>query len=132
MKAIGGKMTYGINQGSVIECIDNTGAKLLKVISVKGYKGRKRRIAKAGVGDLVKCSVVRGDPKIRDELPLAVIVRQRKEWRRPDGTRVKFESNAAVLVNEKGLPRGSEIKGVIAKEAVKRFPAIGKIASVVV
>jgi len=63
---------------------------------------------------------------------MAVIVRQRKEFRRPDGLRVKFEDNAAVLINEKLEPRGSEIKGSIAKEVVERFPAIGKIATIVV
>ncbi|HDD71647.1 MAG TPA: 50S ribosomal protein L14 [Candidatus Aenigmarchaeota archaeon] len=132
MKAMGSKVTKGINHGALINCVDNTGAKVLRVFAVKGYKGRKKRQIKAGVGDVVMCSVKKGTPKMRQETPLAVIVRQRKEIRRPDGTRIKFEDNAAILVNEKFEPRGSEIKGPVAKEVVKRFPSIGKIASIVV
>jgi large subunit ribosomal protein L14 len=132
MKAIPAKIIKGINVGTRLNCIDNSGAKILEVIAVKRYKGRKRRVAKAGIGDVVVCSIKRGSPKIRDEIPLAVIVRQKKEWRRPDGMRIRFEDNAAVLINEKFEPRGNEIKGVIAKEVVQRFSAIGKIASVIV
>ncbi len=62
----------------------------------------------------------------------AVVIRQRKEFRRPDGTRVMFEDNAAVIVNERGEPRGTEIKGPVAKEVGERFPKIVRIASVVV
>jgi large subunit ribosomal protein L14 len=51
---------------------------------------------------------------------------------RADGTRIKFEDNAAILVGDKKEPRGSEIKGPIAKEVVKRYPPIGKIARIVV
>ncbi|UCG95563.1 MAG: 50S ribosomal protein L14 [archaeon] len=132
MKAMGSRVTRGINHGALIKCVDNSGAKILRVFAVKGYKGRKRRQPKAGVGDITLCSVVKGTPKIRQETPLAVIVRQKKEIRRPDGTRIKFEDNAAILVGEKNEPRGSEIKGPVAKEVVKRFPSIGKIASIVV
>ncbi len=132
MKAVGSKITKGINHGALITCADNSGAKVLRVFAVKGYKGRKRRQLKAGVGDVVLCSVRKGTPKIKQETPLAIIIRQKKEIRRPDGTRIKFEDNAAILVNEKNEPRGSEIKGPVAKEVVKRFPSIGKIASIVV
>ncbi len=132
MKATGSRITKGINNGAIIKCIDNSGAKLLKVFAVKGYKGRKRRQPKAGVGDIVLCSVKKGTPKIRQETPTAVIVRQKKEIKRPDGTVIKFEDNAAILVGEKKEPRGSEIKGPIAKEVVKRFPPIGKIARIVI
>jgi len=132
MKAVGSKITKGINHGALITCADNSGAKVLRVFAVKGYKGRKRRQLKAGVGDVVLCSVRKGTPKIKQETPLAIIIRQKKEIRRPNGTRIKFEDNAAILVNEKNEPRGSEIKGPVAKEVVKRFPSIGKIASIVV
>jgi large subunit ribosomal protein L14 len=63
---------------------------------------------------------------------MAVIIRQRKEYRRANGMRIKFEDNAAVLINEKLEPRASEIKGPVAKEVVERFPAVGKIATIVV
>ena len=132
MKAVGSRVTKGINHGALITCADNSGAKILRIFAVKGYKGRKRRQVKAGVGDIVLCSIRKGTPKIRQETPLAVIIRQKKEIRRPDGTRIKFEDNAAILVNDKNEPRGSEIKGPVAKEVVKRFPSIGKIATIVV
>ena len=132
MKATGSRVTKGINHGALLKCVDNSGAKVLRMFAVKGYKGRKRRQSKAGVGDVVLCSVKRGTPKIKQETPLAVIIRQRKEIKRPDGTRVKFEDNAAILVNDRKEPRGSEIKGPVAKEVVKRFPTIGKIARIVV
>lgn len=132
MKAIGSKITKGINQGALINCVDNTGGKILKVFAVKGYKGRKRRQVKAGIGDIVLCSVRKGTPKIRQETTLAIIIRQKKEIRRPDGTRIKFEDNAAILVTDKKEPKGSDIKGPVAKEVVKRYPTIGKIASIVV
>ncbi len=132
MKGVGSRITKGINHGALINCVDNSGAKVLRVFAVKGYKGRKRRQVKAGIGDVVLCSVKKGTPKIREETPLAVIVRQRKEIRRSDGTRIKFEDNAAILVGDKKEPRGSEIKGPVAKEVVKRYPPIGKIARIVV
>lgn len=132
MKAIGSKITKAINQGALINCVDNTGGKILKVFAVKGYKGRKRRQVKAGIGDIVLCSVRKGTPKIRQETTLAIIIRQKKEIRRPDGTRIKFEDNAAILVTDKKEPKGSDIKGPVAKEVVKRYPTIGKIARIVV
>ncbi len=132
MKSIGSKVTRGVGIGAKLECADNTGAKVLKVASVVNYKGTRQRQPKAGVGDVVRCSVVKGSPDMREETPLAVIVRQKKDWRRPSGRRVKFKDNAAVLINERNEPRGNEVRGAIAKEAVERFPEIGKVARVVV
>ena len=77
-------------------------------------------------------SVKRGKPEMRKQVVFAVLVRQKREYRRPDGMRVKFEDNAAVLINEKGEPRGTKIKGPIAKEVVERYSVIGKIATIVV
>lgn len=132
MKAISSKVTRALNVGAYIKCADNTGAKTLKIIAVFGYKGRRRRLQKAGVADMVKVSVVEGDPKIKKQVLNAVIIRQKKEYRRRNGTRIKFEDNAAVIVNEYGEPRGTEIKGPVAKEVVERFSSIGKIATIVV
>ena len=81
---------------------------------------------------MVVCSVKEGDVKIRKQVVKAVIIRQKKEYRRPNGIRVKFEDNAAVIVDDKGNPKGTMIKGPIAKEAVERFSPIGKIATIVV
>lgn len=132
MKGIKASVTRGLNVGSYLACTDNSGAKVLRMISVFGYKGRRKRIPKAGIADMVKVSVREGDPKVRKQLFNAVIVRQKQEFRRLDGLRVKFEDNAAVLVDEEGTPKGTEVKGPVAREAVERFSAIGKIAGMVV
>jgi len=132
MKPISAKVTKGLQVGSFINCIDNTGATLLQIIAVKGYKGVKRRVPRCGVASWVVCSVKQGDPKLRKQVVQAVIVRQRKEYRRKNGIRIKFEDNAAVLVDEKGNAKGSRIKGPVSKEAVERFTSIGKIASMVI
>lgn len=132
MKPIRAKITKLLNVGSFINCADNTGAKILQIISVKGYKGRKRRQPKAGVADVIKVTVKKGDVKIRHQVVDAVIIRQKAEYRRPDGLRVAFEDNAAVIVDDRTEPKGTEIKGPVAKEAVERFTSIGKISSMVV
>ncbi|MBI2085348.1 MAG: uL14 family ribosomal protein [Candidatus Aenigmarchaeota archaeon] len=132
MKAISSSASRGINVDSVINCADNSGGKTLNVIAVKVYKSTKRKKPAAAIGDLIVCSVVKGDVKKRHEVCLAVIIRQKKEYRRANGMRIKFDDNAAVLVNDRGEPVGTEIKGPVAKEAVERFSAIGKIASQIV
>lgn len=132
MKAVGSNITRGINQGAKIKCIDNSGASLLKVNSVLQYKGTRRRQPRAGVGDVVRCSVLKGSPEMKEETPLAVIVRQKREWKRPSGRRIRFEDNAVVLVNDRHEPRGNEIKGAVAREVVEKFPEIGKVARIVV
>jgi large subunit ribosomal protein L14 len=132
MKAVKARITKALNVGSYINCSDNTGAKVLQIISVFGYKGIRRRQPKAGIGDMVKVTVKEGDVKIRKQVLNAVIIRQKAEYRRLEGIRVKFEDNAAIIVDENGEPKGTEIKGPVAKEAVERFSAIGKIASIVV
>jgi len=132
VKPIKARVTRGIPVGALINCADNTGAKKLNVISVFGYKGVRRRKPAAGIADMIKCSVRGGTVKWRKQVVRAIIVRQKKEFRRLNGLRVQFEDNAAVIVNEKGEPEGSQIKGPIAKEVIERFLMIGKIASVVV
>lgn len=118
--------------GARLVCADNTGARELEIIAVKGYKGVRRRYPAAGVGDIVIVSVKKGSPDIRKQVHYAVIVRQRKEYRRPDGTRVKFEDNAAVITDPNGNPKGSEIRGPVAREAAERFSKIGSIATIIV
>ncbi|NIM47288.1 MAG: 50S ribosomal protein L14 [Candidatus Aenigmarchaeota archaeon] len=131
MKPISAKVTKGLQVGSYIKCVDNSGATSLQIVAVKGYKGVKSRIPGCGVASWIICSVKEGEPKIKHEVVNAVIVRQKKEYRRKNGMRVKFEDNAAVLISEKGEPRGTKIKGPIAKEVVERFSMIGKIATMV-
>jgi len=132
MKGITSKITKALNVGSYLICADNSGARVLKIIGVRGYKGKRGRMPKAGIADMVKVVVKEGDPKVRKQQFWAVIIRQRKEIRRANGLRVKFEDNAAILVNEEGEPKGTEIKGPVAKEVIERFSAIGKIASIVI
>jgi len=132
MKAVKARVTKAIPVGSYINCADNTGAKILQVISVRGYKGVRRRYPSAGVGDMVKVTVKEGDIKIRNQVFDAVIIRQKKEYRRKEGIRICFEDNAAVLVTPEGEPKGTEIKGPVAREAVERFSSLGKIATMVV
>jgi large subunit ribosomal protein L14 len=132
MKPIRASITKALPVGANLVCADNTGAKIIQIISVSGYKGVRRRKPKAGVGDMIKVTVKQGDVKIRKQMANAVIIRQRAEYRRRDGMRITFEDNAAVICDEKGEPKGTEVKGPVAKEAVERFSTIGKIASIVV
>lgn len=128
MKGLPAKITKTLTTGSTLVCNDNSGAKELMIIGVLGWKGRRGRNPKAGVGDIVVCSVKKGDPKMVGTVVKAVIIRQKKEIRRPNGMRVSFEDNAAVLVTEDGLPTATEIKGVVAREVGERFPKVIAIA----
>ncbi|WP_254761655.1 50S ribosomal protein L14 [Natrinema marinum] len=132
MEAMKADVTQGLKKGSLVTCADNTGARELKVISVAGYQGTKNRQPKAGIGDKVTVSVTKGTPEMRRQVLEAVIVRQRKSIRRPDGTRLKFEDNAAVIIDENEEPRGTEIKGPIAREVAERFGAIASTATMIV
>lgn len=133
MKALKARVTKTINRRAKIDACDNSGAKVIQIISVIGYKGVKRRVPVCGVGDLITASVIKGDPEMRKQVVYAIIVRQRKEYRRKDGTRIKFEDNAAVVLkDEKGNPKGTLIKGPIAKEVADRWPAVSKVASIIV
>lgn len=132
MKGLTAKVTRPLPLGARLVCADNSGAKELELIAVKGYHGRMRRLPAAGVGDVIVCSVKKGKEKVRHTVVYAVIVRQKKEYMRYDGMRVKFSDNAAILVNPKTFePTGTEIRSAIAKEVVERFTSIGKIASMV-
>ena len=133
MKAIKSKIVKALpNQAKITTC-DNSGAKVIKVISVKGHKTVKGRVPSAGIGDLVLAAVQKGKLDMRKTVVPAIIVRQKKEFRRPNGVRVKFEDNAAVVLkDEKGNPKGTLIKGPIAKEVIERWPAVAKIAKIVV
>ena len=133
MKPVKAKITRGIPVGSEIQTCDNSGAKVIKVFTVMGLKTVKGRIPSCGVGDLVMASVRRGKPDMRKQKVFAVIVRQKKEYRRTDGMRIKFEENSAVVLkDDKGNPKGTIFKGPIAKEACERWPGIAKVASIVV
>lgn len=132
MKAINASVCRVLTKKSRLFCTDNSGAKEVELIAVLHHKSRKRMGPMAGIADMIVVVVKKGKPEIRKKVEKAVIVRMRKEWRRANGMRVCFEDNAAVLVDDKGLPKASEVKGVVAKEVGERWPKIAGIASAVV
>ena len=132
MKALKGRMTRAFPVGAYVQTCDNSGAKVLKVIAVKKHNTTRGRIPAAGIGDLILAAVKKGKLEMRKTVVPAIIVRQKREFRRPDGLRVKFEDNAAiVLKDEKGNPKGTIFKGPIAKEVAERWPAVAKVASMI-
>ena len=133
MKAIKGSVTRALPHRAVVPTCDNSGAKLIRISSVVGHKTVKGRYESAGIADLIMGSVISGKPDMRKQVVFAVIVRQRQEFRRLDGTHIQFEDNACVVVKDRdGNPKGTILKGPVAKEVCERWPAIAKIASVIV
>jgi len=110
---------------SNLHLADNSGAKGLHVIGVPGRIGKK-----AGVGQVVRCVVKKADPSgvVKNrEMVNAVIVRTRKETGRLDGSYIRFDDNAAVIIDKQGMPRGTRILGPVAREV--REAGFTKIAS---
>lgn len=104
---------------TVLDVADNSGAKKIQCIKVLG--GSKRRFAK--IGDVivvaVKSAMPRGKVK-KGEVARAVVVRTRKELARPDGSSIRFDGNAAVLINNQGEPIGTRIFGPVTRELRSR------------
>ncbi|KAG5554202.1 hypothetical protein RHGRI_011905 [Rhododendron griersonianum] len=125
------RMSLGLPVAATVNCADNTGAKNLYIISVKGIKGRLNRLPSACVGDMVMATVKKGKPDLRKKVMPAVIVRQRKPWRRKDGVFMYFEDNAGVIVNPKGEMKGSAITGPIGKECADLWPRIASAANAI-
>lgn len=117
-------ISVGCPVGCILNCADNTGAKNLYIISVKGTGARLNRLPAAAIGDMVMATVKKGKPELRKKVTPAVIVRQRKPWRRKDGVFIYFEDNAGVIVNPKGEMKGSAITGPVAKECADLWPKI--------
>ncbi|RMF47895.1 MAG: 50S ribosomal protein L14 [Bacteroidetes bacterium] len=104
-----------IQQESRLSVADNTGARELLCIRVLG--GSHRRYG--GLGDIIVASVKDAIPNglvKKGDVVKAVIVRTRRAYRRPNGTYIRFEDNAAVIINAEGEPRGSRIFGPVARE----------------
>ncbi|MFH0972315.1 MAG: uL14 family ribosomal protein [Candidatus Micrarchaeota archaeon] len=131
MLGIPARMTKGLTKGSRMVCDDNSGAKIVEIINVMGIKARLRRYPSAGIGDICRVSVKKGKPDMVKRKELALIVRQKKEFKRGK-ERVKFEDNACVLIDDQNLPKGTEIKGAVAREISERYPKVVAIASAVV
>lgn len=132
MKGLTSKIPRALQTGSKIVCADNTGARVVQIVSVFGYHGVKNRQPKMGIGDLATVSVKKGTPDMKRKLVKAVVVRQKKEFRRPNGLRVSFEENAMILLNDNGDPRGTDIKGPVAREVAERFPKVGSMATIII
>ncbi len=119
-------------QESRLKIADNTGAKEILTIRVLGGSGRRY----AGLGDVnvatVKDAIPGGNVK-KGEVVKAVIVRTKKETRRPDGSYIKFDENAAVILNSNGEPRGTRIFGPVGRELRdKKFMKIISLAPEVI
>ena len=121
-----------IQAQSIVDIADNSGAKTARCIKVLG--GTKRRYA--GLGDIVVVSVQKSLPNgavKKGQVVRGVIVRVRKATRRSDGSYVKFDRNAIVLIDNDGNPRGTRIFGAVARELRdRRFMKIISLASEVV
>lgn len=126
------RMALGLPVGAVMNCADNSGAKNLYIIAVCGIKGRLNRLPAAGVGDMVLCSVKKGKPELRKKVMPAVVIRQRKSWRRKNGVFLYFEDNAGVIVNPKGEMKGSAVTGPIGKECAELWPRISSASGSIV
>lgn len=117
-----------IQRESKLNVADNSGAKAVQCISVLGGSGRRY----ARVGDPIVVSVksaIPGGNVKKGDVSRAVVVRTRKEYKRQDGSRIRFDENAAVLINDEGEPRGTRIFGPIARELrEKQFTRIVSLA----
>src|SRR3989344_8766097 len=100
MKSVQARVTRALPFGARVDVCDNSGAKTIRIFSVFGHKTVKGRLQAAGVGDLVNASIIKGKPGMKSQVVQAVIVRQKKEYRRADGTRIKFEDNSAVVLKD--------------------------------
>lgn len=117
---------------SDLNVADNSGGRLLRCIKVPGHSNQRY----AQVGDLIVASVKKAVPAgglSKGDVVHAVVVRCRKEKRRPDGSYVRFDDNAAVVLDEEGLPEGTRIFGPIARELRdKRYMRIISLAPEVI
>jgi large subunit ribosomal protein L14 len=105
-----------VQVGTVLKCTDNSGAKELKLIGIPGYSNKRF----AGIGEIITCSVhgTTGiGTNVKDhEVVKVVVVRTRKEIRRRDGTYIRFDDNAGVIVDKTKIPRATRIFGPVARE----------------
>ena len=132
MKAVSAKITPGLNLGATMIVADNSGGKIARLVSVKRGKGRKGRQGRAKIADMVKVSIRKGVPDMKGNVFDAIIIRQKKAYRRKTGERVSFEDNAvAILKDEKANPKGTQIKGPVAREVMERWPSVARIASII-
>jgi large subunit ribosomal protein L14 len=104
-----------IQDGTVLKIADNSGAKVVKCFKILGHS----KIRYGRLGDIIKASVKEAQPRAtikKKQVVDVVIVRQRKELRRKDGTYIRFDENAGVIVSKEKLPVGTRIFGPVARE----------------
>ena len=128
---VGVKITRAVPVGAQLPCCDNSGAKVLNLFSVKRRPGVLNRLPSASIGDLLICSIRHGKPEMKKKIFPCLIVRQRKFWKRSDGTTVFCEDNGACPLTPKGSSKGTTIIGPITKESSLLWPNISTKASAV-
>jgi large subunit ribosomal protein L14 len=118
-----------IQTRTIVKVADNTGAKIIQCISVVG--GSRRRYAQ--LGDIIVGTVKKAEPRRevkKHDVVRAVIIRQKKNYRRADGSYIRFDDNAAVILGEDKTPRGGRILGPVARELKEKgFNKIAGLAS---
>ena len=132
MQGVKLKMALGLPVGALINCGDNSGAKNLYIFAAKRIQASLNRLPAASVGDMVLCTCKKGKPDLRKKVLFAVIIRQRKPWRRRDGYFIYFQDNAGCIVSNKGDMKGNSILGPIAKECAELWPKFSAAAESVV
>lgn len=118
-----------IQPRTMVKVADNTGAKIIQCINVPG--GSRRRYAQ--LGDIIVAAVKKAEPRRevkKHDVVRAVIIRQKKNYRRTDGSYIRFDDNSAVILGEGKDPRGGRIFGPVARELKeKKFDKIAGLAS---
>ncbi len=133
MKAVAARMTRAFNLGAKLVAADNSGARIVKLVGVKGGKVRRGMQQHVKLGDWVKVSVRKGLLEMKGKVFDAVVIRQKKPYQRYTGERIAFEDNAvALLKDEKGNPKGTQIKGPVPREIAEKWKEVAKIARFVV
>ena len=125
-------ITRALPVGATIVCADNSGARTLKIVMVKGWKGRLNRLPAATIGDEVTIVVEKGPPELQKQTFPAVIIRQKYPVRRFNGVRVLFEDNAGEIITPEGEMKGTAIKGPVASEAAERWPRVANAANTII
>jgi large subunit ribosomal protein L23e len=126
------RVTLALPVAARINCADNTGAKILYIMAVTRFGARLNRMPAASIGDMVLVTVKKGKPELRKKVMPAVVIRQRKAWRRSDGIFICCEDNAGVIVNPKGEMKGSGVSGPVTKEAADLWPRVAAHAGAIV
>lgn len=114
---------------SMLKVADNSGAKIIQCVNVPGGTGRRY----AQLGDIIVGTVKKAEPRKlvkKHEVVKAVVVRQRKEFKRKDGSYIRFDDNAVVVLGEEKMPKGGRVFGPVAKELKdKGFDQIAQMAA---